>query len=55
MGKNTDKKGWKSRVTYEVLEEVVRMKVQEWIREAPETCIDEWDNKDQEASGKKRR
>ncbi len=32
MGKNTDKKAGRSRVTYKVLEEVVRMEVQESIQ-----------------------
>jgi hypothetical protein len=32
MGKNTDNKVEKSRVTYEVLEEVVRMKIKEFIQ-----------------------
>ncbi len=42
MRKNTDKKGWKSRVTYEVLEEVVRMKVQELIQDIVEEEITEF-------------
>lgn len=33
MRKDTDKRAVKSRVTYEVLEEVVRMKVQEFIQD----------------------
>lgn len=42
MGKNIDKKGWKSRVTYEVLEEVVRKKVQEFIQDILEEEITEF-------------
>lgn len=42
MGKNTDKKAEKSRVTYEVLEEVVRMKVQEFIQDILEEEITEF-------------
>jgi hypothetical protein len=33
MGKNTNKRKEKSRVTYKVLEEVLRMKVQEFIQD----------------------
>lgn len=42
MGKNTDKKAGKSRVTYEVLEEVVRMKIQEFIQDILEEEITEF-------------
>ncbi|MGH7478853.1 MAG: IS256 family transposase [Candidatus Methylomirabilales bacterium] len=42
MGKNTDKQVGKSRVTYEVLEEVVRMKVQEFIQDILEEEITEF-------------
>lgn len=42
MGKHTDKKAGKSRVTYEVLEEVVRMKVQEFIQDILEEEVTEF-------------
>lgn len=42
MGKNTEDKAQKSRVTYEVLEEVVRMKVQEFIQDILEEEITEF-------------
>jgi len=42
MRKNTDKKARKSRVTYEVLEEVVRMKVQEFIQDILEEEMTEF-------------
>jgi putative transposase len=42
MGKHTNKKEGKSRVTYEVLEEVVRMKVQELIQDILEEEIREF-------------
>jgi transposase-like protein len=42
MGRNTDKNARKSRVTYEVLEEVVRMKVQEFIQYILEEEITEF-------------
>jgi len=42
LGKNTDKKAGKSRVTYEVLEEAVRMKVGEFIQDILEEEITEF-------------
>ncbi|MFI5323242.1 MAG: IS256 family transposase, partial [Thermodesulfobacteriota bacterium] len=42
MGKNTDKKAEKSRVRYEVLEEFVRMKVQEFIQDILEEEVTEF-------------
>ena len=42
MGKNTDKKAGKSGVTYEVLEEVVRMKIQEFIQDILEEEVTEF-------------
>jgi transposase-like protein len=42
VGKNTDKKVEKSRVTYEVLEEVVRMKIKEFIQDILEEEITEF-------------
>jgi putative transposase len=42
MGKDTDKKAGKSRVRYEELEEVVRMKVQEFIQDILEEEVTEF-------------
>ena len=42
MRKHTNKKEGKSRVTYEVLEEIARMKVQEFIQDIFEEGITEF-------------